>query len=279
MRKLVIFGIALAALFLISVIALREPRGDRLWDQEVAYVATAVFNEDGTITIKNVRDFVYGDQTVVSTEWIQETVINQEDIVRAWFVLEPFAEWEAVGHTLLTFELSDGSAYSFSVEARREKGESYSALKGLFNEYELTYSWGTERDFITRRVLYLAHPVHMYPLTLNTEQAQRLFIGLLEKTNNIARKPRFYNTLTANCTNVLAEMANEIKPGAIPWDVSWYLPGYSDRFLTRIGFIEQETSFEQTREEHNVSKNRASILDLAAKPHAEFGAALRKLLP
>ena len=280
MRKKVVFGVvALATVSLTFLVAVREPRLDRTWDEEVQYTATAVFNEDGTATVNNVRDFTYGDSTVISTDWVSRVTIHPDDIVKVWFVLEPFSKWEAVGHTFLTFELTDGSAFSFSVEARREKGETYSALRGLFNEYELAYSWGTERDFVTRRLLYLKNSVRMYPLTINESQARGLFIGLLKKTNEIAKKPRFYNTLTANCTNILAQIVNDIQPKTIPLDISWYLPGYSDRFLMRIGLIQTDKTIENAREAYDVTKNRSVILDIATAPHSQFGKDMRALLP
>lgn len=282
MRNLGILTLAVLALlllvFLVVIIA-REPRSDRVWDEEVAHTTMASLESDGTVTFTNVRDFTYGDGAVVSTDWISGITVHPKDIVAVWFVLEPFAKWKAVGHTFLTFEFVDGAAYSFSVEARREKGEGYSALKGLVREYELTYMWGTERDFVTRRLLYLKHPVRMYPLAVDRERMQRLFVGFVERTNAIAQDPRFYNTLTANCTNVLAEIVNEIKPGTIPLDVSWYLPGYSDLFLMRIGFITVDESIEDTQEKYNLTKSRASILSAASLPRSQFGRTLRDLLP
>lgn len=280
MRTRVVFGVILIAIALgVFFLLMREPRADRVWDTEVAHTTTASFNEDGTVTLTHVRDFTYGDTTVVSTDWISAVTINPNDVTAVWFVLEPFPYWEAAGHTFLTFELEDGSAYSFSVEARREVGEGYSALKGLFREYELAYTWGTERDFVTRRLLYLDHTVRMYPLALHQEQAERLFVGLLQETNSIAERPRFYNTLTANCTNVLAQIANNIKPGTIPWDISWHLPGYSDRFLIEIGFIETGESVEVVQNEYDLTKNRDSILDIADAPPLEFSKELRNYLP
>jgi len=148
----------------------------------------------------------------------------------------------------------------------------------IYAKYELAYTWGTERDFVTRRVLYLKHPVKMYPLTLDAERTQRLFLALIRKTNEIAEHPRFYNTLTANCTNMLAEIANEVKPGSIPYDISWNLPGLSDTYLMKIKYITPEGSVEQTQKKYDISKKQKSILSIADEPHAEFGKRLRKLI-
>ncbi len=276
--RVVLAIIAASAALVVLIVMLRAPRSDRFWADEFAYTTTAAFRADGTASIRNVRDFTYGNGTLLSMNWLAEIAVDPKNIVRVWFVLEPFAKWKAIGHTLLTFELADGSAYSFSVEARREKSETYSALRGFFSEYELAYKWGTERDFITRRLLYLKHPMRMYPLTVDQESARRLFLGLLEKTNDIAARPRFYNTVTANCTNVLAHIVNQIKPGAIPLDISWYLPGYSDRFLMKIGLIATVRSVEHTQQQYDLTRERNQIIAIAASPHAQFGPAIRRLL-
>jgi hypothetical protein len=77
---------------------------------------------------------------------------------------------------------------------------------------------------------------------------------------------------------VLAEIANDVKPGTIPWDISWYLPGYSDRFLMRAGLIELGKSIEQTQSKYDLTPNRSEILPIATKSHTEFGKALRDFL-
>lgn len=277
--KKILIVIALCVSVFAIFILLREARNDREWESEVANTSSASINADGTVSIKNVRDFTYGDYSIISTEWISEVVVDPKDIVRTWFVLEPFAKWKAVGHTFLTLELADGSAYSFSVEARKEKGEEYSAFLGLFRKYELAYTWGTERDFVTRRLLYLDHPVRMYPLNLDKEQAVKLFMGLIKKTAIVAEHPRFYNTLTANCTSVLAHIANDITPGTVPYDISWNLPGYSDQFLLKIGLINASGSFDYIKQKYDLTQYREKVLDSALIPHTQFGKTLRSFLP
>jgi CRISPR/Cas system-associated exonuclease Cas4 (RecB family) len=278
LRKIILSALAIIIIAFLVFFFSREARSDRAWDDEVQFTPSSVTEDDGTVRIKNVRDFTYGDKTILKTEWISEAVIDPDDIVRMWFLLEPFGEWKAVGHTLLTFELKDGTAYSFSVEARREKGEKYEALLGLVRQYELSYTWGTERDFVTRRLLYLDHPVRLYPLEVEPERVKKLFAKLLEKTNEVSENARFYNTITANCTNVLAELANDSTPGTIPYDISWNLPGYSDTFLMKIGFIKTVDTIEETQKKYDLTPKREEVMGIATTPHAEFGKSLRGLI-
>lgn len=67
---------------------------------------------------------------------------------------------------------------------------------------------------------------------------------VLADTARVEDKPRWYNTLLANCTNVLARAVNAGGgPRGLPWDISWVLPGYADSFLAREGYIAAPEGF------------------------------------
>ena len=195
-----------------------------------------------------------------------------------WFLLEPFPEWDATGHTYLTFDFEDGSTLSFSVEGRREADEDFSAIRGLLRGYELTYSWGTERDFLARRLLYLGNEVYMYPLVVEKEQAEAIFRALAEETNILAEEARFYNTFTSNCTNILAQTVNDLYPNTLPYDISWILSGWSDRYLIAQGFTPSEGSIQETQERYALSPYREEIEQAATEDEKTFSALIRKLL-
>ena len=180
--------------------------------------------------------------------------------------------------TKRTFEFVDGNNLSFSIEARKEEGEAYSALKGLFREYELAYTWGTERDFLTRRLLYLGNDVRMYPLELEADVVQKLFVNFVQETQSVTEKPRFYNTLTQNCTNALAHGVNELFPNSLNYDVSWNFPGSSDIFLMEEGLIATVGSPEDTREANDLTLFKKDIAELNTISHSKFSAMIREML-
>lgn len=261
-----LLGCGLFVLFTIT----KTPPTEGEWMGHFARTSITETDESGLMHLTNVRDWTYGDKTILTKGWLNE-VVHPDEITRAWFMLEPFPDWRAVGHTYLSFEFKDGTALSFSVEARIEEGKKYSAWKGLINEYVLTYTWGTERDFLLRRLLFLGHTVRMYPLAIDQQAAKELFLELTEKTNEIAAHPRFYNTLTANCTNVLAEFVNERYPGTIPYDISWNFPGSSDKFLIKEGFIKEGTGTD-------LATYRTDITSFATDDPLVFSHKLRQLL-
>lgn len=274
-KKLSIFLIAIILGALLSLV-LMHPSDSRNWLPEYERTASATLAST-TATITNVRDWSYTD-AIASTDWTTATV-DTADVVRTWFVLEPFADYEGIGHTFLVFEFRDGSALSFSVQARQEVGESYSAIRGLFNSYELAYQWGTERDFIGRRLVYLAHPVRMYPLELTEADGAALLRSLIRETNELAETPRFYNTLTANCTNMLAKIVNEYYPNSLPFHHSWVLTGFADEYLMKEGLITVTGSIEETQQRYDLTPRREALRAAGTLPAYEYGKILRELLP
>ncbi len=282
MRKLLSLSLGLVAIVLIITLFLiytKKPQANLDWNDYQDRVSTTTIASDGTVSISNVRDWTYGSSTVLSKDWTS-TRENVSDLTSVWFLLEPFASWNAIGHTFLSFEFKDGTVLSFSIEARMTREQQYSAVQGLFNSYELSYQWGTERDFITRRLLYLDHPVYLFKLSLSPQQQKDVFISMLEETNTLAASPRFYNTLTANCTNLLAENINAHYPHTLPWDPSWYLTGYSDKYLMKQGFIsEKNNSVAQTQAAAALEPYKAEILQLATTSPRDFSRQIRALQP
>ena len=60
----------------------------------------------------------------------------------------------SIAHTMLSFGFEDGAPVCFSIETRNEIGEEYSALRGLFKNYELVYAGGDERDLVGLRTTH-----------------------------------------------------------------------------------------------------------------------------
>jgi hypothetical protein len=249
---------------------LQKPTNDGTWAADQEFLTSATTSSDGKITLTNVRDWIYVDQRVASTTW-KTVTIDPNTIRTVWFVTEPFSANKLIGHTFLTFEFTDGSTISFSIEARRRINQDYSAVSGLFHAYALDYSWGTERDFVTRRLLYLEHPVRMYPLIISPQIGKTILEQLVSDTNLLDAHPRFYNTLTANCTNELAKIVNQAVPHALPYDAAWNLTGLADLYLMDHGFIsEVHTSKSQTRDRYDFTPYRSEVSGFAAKSPLEF---------
>jgi len=100
-----------------------ESKLDRNWIEEQSRTPTATIEED-EIVIHNVRDWTYDATGPLTKDWVDLT-IDPSEVKQVWFIIEPFGSWKAVGHTFLSFEFNDGGTIAFSIEARREEGETY----------------------------------------------------------------------------------------------------------------------------------------------------------
>lgn len=244
-------------LFLLSAslgLSLRQkrPSNARPWNPDMARPPEAEIAGD-TLTLHHVRNIRYGDPgTPFEAAWETRTY-DLSRAERVWFVVESFSRFEVVAHTLISFEFSGGTYLAFSAEARLHGGEKYDLVRGLFNAFELMYSFGDERDFILRRTLYQDHDVYLYPLDFSPGETRALLEDILAEANRLARTPRFYNSFTRNCTNLLGVHANHVRPGSFSWwRPSQVMPGLSDRLLYRKGWIDTQRPWEGLRDHHNV---------------------------
>jgi hypothetical protein len=265
----------LALLAYVSVV--RQPSNDRDWEFGMATLPSASFEGD-TVHLRNVRDFHWTPDGGATPAYVDRSV-SPDHLERVWFVeepfaLEPFSSFEAVAHTYFVFDFTDQPPLALSVEARRERGETFDIVKGLLNDFELIYIWGTEQDVTGRRAIVEHNRLYMYPLTIPLESARALLLQLAQTSGDLETHPRFYNSLTSNCTNELARVANLVQSDAIPNDIALIFPGYSDELLYRLGFVPTNVSLPQLRENVFVTDEVAADLN-----DPDFSARLREALP
>jgi hypothetical protein len=275
-----ILGIVLVVVVagLLLYLGTKTPSNDRVWDPSFSKLNTVETLKDGSVVIRNLRNFTYGASTVENREW-NDVTINLGDIESAYFFLDHFSPNRQVGHTFISFHLKDGSTVAFSIEARREATETYSFIGGFLNRYELQYLWGTERDLITQRTVYKNEQLYRFPLVISAWQARTLLQEFATETNALAESPRFYHTLTANCTNMLAKIVNKYHPHTLPYDISWNLTGLSDYYLERQGLIETSGKTGETlRTVYDLSIHRGELIKNAALSSKEFTTFIDNLL-
>lgn len=233
--------IAAVALLYLALIAPKTPRGDRDWPTEFSKVATFEAGADG-YRVDNLRAFEFAPNGATTERW-SAAVVDPGDLVEVWYFVEPFSANPVFAHSFMSFvfegEGGERETISISIEARLEAGEDYSAVRGALREYELLYVWSTEKDVLTRIAVGLDHTLYAYKLDLPEEGAREIFEHFVQRTNRLAKRPRFYNTLHSNCTNELAKAVNDAFPGALPWHRSWVLTGRSAAWLHQLGFINE----------------------------------------
>jgi len=223
----------------------QRPTNDRAWMADQARMPSVRFDGD-TVTIENLRHATYRSTEDYDVRWCRQS-FDLKAIERVDFVVELFASWQGPAHTFLTFGFADGEYVAISVEIRKEQGESFSALKGLFRQYELMYVIGDERDLIGLRVNHRENPVYVYPVKATEEQMRELFVAMLQRAHQLAGQPEFYNTLTNTCTTNIVRHVEELTGEDLPTSLRILLPGYSDSLAFELGLVDYDGNLDEAR--------------------------------
>jgi hypothetical protein len=243
-------------------------RADRDWYPYLARTPDVTLEAD-RFAVAPVSDWSYAAAGETAQTYT-EASYALSDLRNVWFMLEPQPGSQLAAHTLLLFEFEGDRLLGLTIEARREQNEEYSALWGLFNAFELAYIWGSARDFLTRRAVMLDHEVFVYPVAITDEQNRALLRTLLQRTESLETRPRYYNTIFSNCTNELAKAAG------FDWAPAFILTGRSDEYLFRRGIIPGE-SFAQAHARSDMAGYLAALNQApAARFDAELLAELRR---
>lgn len=254
-----------------------KPSNLRNWRPELAQLPSADIDGE-RIEIHNIRNCSY----VSSDVYVVDHYDKQFDLGRLRtvdFVVVPFKESGALAHTLLSFgftspEAPDGDDTDYlavSVEARLERGETYSPIKGAARQYELMYVIADERDVLGLRAKYRGNDVYVYRAKAPPEKVQAMFLDVLRRCNKLAKEPEFYDSLTNNCTSNIVQHVNQLVPGRIPWDPRVLLPGMSDQLAYDLGLLDNSVPFEELRRRSKVDERARVVADLP-----DFSQALRR---
>ena len=253
--------IALAGMALgFALRAIPEPSHDRAWLEPQAQLAQASFEPD-RVHIRGVRDFRYGPGGAVTRAAWDERSYELKDLQTAWLGVSSFGGIPGVGHVFASFGFADGRYLAVSVESRRELGESYDPVRGMFRAYELIYVIGDERDIVGLRSNVWADPVYLYPLRTTPEALRAAFLDILQRANALASQPEFYDTVTSSCSSNLVRHVNRAAPGRVPGSIKSLLAAYSDALAHEVGLLEFEGSLDEARARFRVNERAAGDVD------------------
>ena len=247
-----------------------SPSNDRNWQPDVARPATAEIRGN-QVTIHNVRNFSYPSPTSSVERWETRTY----DLGRLQSLDLFVSYWgpRAYAHTIVSWTFEGSAPLAISIETRKEKGEDYSALLGFFRQYELYYVVADERDVIGVRAGPRGEQVFLYRLGASPELARKILLDYLKEINRLARKPRWYNALTHNCTTTIRHHAQQVGAGN-PFDWRILANGYLDEMAYERSMINTHLPFPLMRERSEITVRARAAL---ARP--EFSELIRVGLP
>jgi Domain of unknown function (DUF4105) len=246
------------------------PRNDRDWQRDLAALAWADVAGDA-ITVHNVRNIEYRSETDFDVRYEDRTV-RLSDLHSLDLFLSYWGS-PAIAHTILSFGFTDGRYLAISIEARKEKGEGYSAIRGFFKQYELIFVVADERDLIRLRTNFRGENVYLYRLRTEPAAVRTLFLRYLAEINRLRDHPEWYNALTHNCTTAIRGLASPMTTRA--WG-GWklYLNGYMDGLAYEIGAVDRSLPFPELRARSSIDERAR-----AAGGALDFSRRIRQGLP
>jgi hypothetical protein len=267
-------GWSVAFLLPVAAFHLMQPSNSRTWQPDVAQLPYAEIAGD-QVTVHHVRNCMYRSETDFTPRF--ETRRYDLSKLRTGDVY--LVDWglHKVAHTMVSFGFDDGQYLCFSIETRKEVGEEYSALKGLFRQYEVIFVAADERDLIRLRTTYRkGETVRLYRMVRARPEAVRgTFLDYLKRINGLKSKPEWYNAVTENCMVGFFQIARRhSSAGRGRWHWSVLLNGYADRHAYEKGSLDQSLPFDELRE-RSIINDRAC----AAGDSPSFSAQIRSGLP
>jgi hypothetical protein len=210
----------------------------REWVPDMARVATTAIDGD-LLTVNNVRNFHWRSATDFDQRWERRTYHLSQ--LRGADLFLSYWAGESVAHAIVSFDFADSDPLAFSIEIRKQRGQSYETVAGFFKTYELAIIAADERDVVKVRSTIRGEDVRLYRLDIERATALALLREYAELANDVARRPRWYNTLAENCTTVIFGMAHHLDP-AIKLDWRILLPGKLPAYLRENRFVTRKIS-------------------------------------
>ena len=214
-----------------------EPSNERDWQLESARLAYATIDGE-RITLHNIRNFEYRTETDFTPAYYDKTFdlrsLDSVDVVTSYWM------GPAIAHVFLSFGFGGKDHVAISIEARKERGEGYSSVRGFFRQYELHYVVADERDVIGVRTNYRRDPpeeVYLYRLRGTPEAARRVFLDYVAEINRLKEQPEFYNTLITNCTSNIW-LHSRVNPDHLPYSWKLLASGHVPELLYEHGKLD-----------------------------------------
>jgi hypothetical protein len=235
-----------------------QPSNDRDWQPDLGVLPFAEIN-GSQVTLHNIRNCDYRTETNFDVRYYNKAF--DLDKLRSADLHMVYWGSPHMAHTMVSFGFEGGDYVCFSIETRKEKGEGYSAVKGLFRQFELIYVVGDERDLVRLRTNYRkGEDAYLYRLRASPKQVRAFFLAYLRRVNELHRRPEWYSALTQNCTtSIRTQRAASDRP---PWDWRMLVNGHGDEMLYEPGAIATNLPFAEMKRRCLVN-DRARAADKA----------------
>lgn len=219
------------------------PSNDLTWADDVSRISSGTI-AGNLVTLRNVRNFEWRTDRDYIQRW--ETRIYDLTMLSSVDMVISYWSGRAIAHMLVAFGFEDGEHLAFSVEVRRPKNGTYSEIGGFFKKYGLSIIAADERDVIRVRTNVRGEDDYLYRIRMPHSAMRSLFLRYVEQASQLVDKPRFYNTITVNCTTLVYHMMKGVV-GYLPWSYRLLLTGYLPAYVYQVGGLDQRFTLKELR--------------------------------
>jgi len=246
------------------------PANDRNWQPDVVVLPWAEISGNRA-TIHNIRHCAYRTETDFDVRHYDRTF--ELDRIRSADLFLVYWGSPHIAHTMMSFGFEGGEHVCISIETRKEKGESYSAVRGFFRQFELAYIIADERDVVRLRTNFRqGEEVYLFRLRSTPAGARQLLLEYLARANHLKDHPEWYNAVTDNCTTGIR--MQRTAADRMPWDWRLLANGHGDTLLYEQGLVATDLPLATVKERGHIN-SRAK----AAPADETFSQRIRDGLP
>ena len=224
------------------------PSNDRQWQPMSAILCYADINGDDII-IHNIRNFDFRSEMDFTPQYYDKTVCLTD--LKTVDLYLNFWGPTLIAHTMMSFGFGEQGYVCISIETRKEEGESYSAVKGFFKQYELLYVVGDERDLVRWRTHVKNEDVYLYRLKVEPQVIRNVFLDYFKHINRLNEKPKWYNALTHNCTTTIRGHALPYRERPLDWRL--IVNGFVDEMLYEREDVDTSLSFAELKKQVHIN--------------------------
>ncbi|OGK06457.1 MAG: hypothetical protein A2W80_12080 [Candidatus Riflebacteria bacterium GWC2_50_8] len=180
---------------------------------------------NGKMTVGNIRWDISPDPASEKKKALhswENATINPNKVLKAYFLVKPFAPKFLAAHTLLGFSFEPGGVVAkdgretdnifLTIEAYKKIGQTYGLIKTMKKNFDIVWILTTLHNYADLNVNYnndTDKEIIIYPINLTREQTRALLVETI-KQSCVNRQGEYYHTIRNNCTNNLIILLNRV---------------------------------------------------------------------